>query len=170
MYVAAVSLLSSSPLSLITAISFQSCLVCTVPQKSHCFFMPQTRGEKGEERNPSTFFSLSSFCLLECPSSPTSPPHHPYLNPAAFSLPRSWWWWWGPHPKLSTLLHCLCFIHLSDNIVWNTELGCIHWVIAVLLMIHYLIYKEVMWTFVGVFLFFFFLNYGLHLSSEDTAW
>lgn len=41
MYVAAVSPLSSSPLSLIMAISFfQSCLVCTAPQKSHCFSMP----------------------------------------------------------------------------------------------------------------------------------
>lgn len=51
MYVAAVSLLSSSPLSLITAISFfQSCLVCTVPQKSHCFSCHRLREKKGRQK------------------------------------------------------------------------------------------------------------------------
>lgn len=73
MYVAAVSPLSSSPLSLITAISFfQSCLVCTVPQKSHCFFMPQTRGEK-RRKKPQHFFSPLSFCLQNLPALLPSP-------------------------------------------------------------------------------------------------
>lgn len=72
MYVAAVSPLSSSPLSLITAISFffQSCLVCAVPQKSHCFPMPQWRwgGVGVGGRNPRIFFSSfilkSRICLF----------------------------------------------------------------------------------------------------------
>lgn len=97
MYVAAVSLLSSSPLSLITAISFfQSCLVCTVPQKSHCFSCHRLR-EKREERNPSTFFFSSSLlpprisllsCLLPIPT--LTPVQLSFL-----SLEVSMLWWLG---------------------------------------------------------------------------
>lgn len=61
MYVAAVSPLSSSPLSLIMAISFfQSCLVCTAPQKSHCF---PCHSWVGGERNPPFWILFSSFIL-----------------------------------------------------------------------------------------------------------
>lgn len=90
MYVAAVSLLSSSPLSLITAISFfQSCLVCTVPQKSHCFSCHRLR-EKREERNPSTFFFfLLPSASQNFPPLLSSPYSHPHPSPAVFSLSRS---------------------------------------------------------------------------------
>lgn len=116
MYVAAVSLLSSSPLSLITAISFfQSCLVCARLQKSHCFFMPQTgggwRGGEREERNPRTFFSPSSSCLPESPSSPVFSHSPPCLRPSClFSLCKLVGWRGNPNSDclIST---CVLYIH-----------------------------------------------------------
>lgn len=90
MYVAAVSLLSSSPLSLIMAISCfffffpQSCLVCTEPQKRHCFFMPLTGGET-EERSPSTL--CSSFILLPRVWPPPLSPRFS-LPPLSLAFPR----------------------------------------------------------------------------------
>lgn len=79
MYVAAVSLLSSSPLSLITTISFfQSCLVCTVPQKSHCFFMLQTRGEeRGKKETLVLFFLLPHSASQSLPPLLSFPFYHP---------------------------------------------------------------------------------------------
>lgn len=89
MYVAAVSLLSSSPLSLITAISFfQSCLVCAVPQKSHCFPMPQWRwGGVGWEWGEETpgFFSPPSFCGPESASFTSTISSHLLLLFLSFS-------------------------------------------------------------------------------------
>lgn len=132
-------------------------------------------GRKGKKETLVLFFSFlilsPRMSLLSC-----LPPHcHSYPNVAAFSVPRSqwWWWWWGPQPQLSALLRCLCCFHLSENIAWDAELGCFHWVIAMLLMMHSLIYKEVLWTFVGFSFFFLFfpwiLSYVYHPRIQNAS-
>ena len=90
MYVAAVSPLSSSPLSLITAISFFfffSELPCLhqASEKPLFFHATDEGGEEGRKK-PLDFLSLSSLCLPESPCSPVS---SPILRPTPSSCPFS---------------------------------------------------------------------------------